>query len=72
VNKITKLSENIFEEEMQYQIKPDIHSKYTKGLHTISSIGDLTLIDGKHYTFVWSHFWNKLKEKWYRNVSGNE
>ncbi|MFC2100306.1 hypothetical protein ACFLRZ_00605, partial [Bacteroidota bacterium] len=63
INKITRLSEFSFNEENLYYITPDDHSKYTKGIHTISSIGELTLIDGKHHTFVWKHFYYKLKEK---------
>ena len=70
VNLITTLTEDSFKEEIGYQIIPDEHSRYNKGLHTLSSAGEYTLIDGKYFTFVWDHFILKFKQKILRISSG--
>jgi hypothetical protein len=63
INKIIKLSTTEFAEETIGFINPVKNSLYNKGLHTISSIGNYTVIDAKRYTFVWSAFRFQLLRK---------
>lgn len=51
LNEITKLSKTDFEERKIKIIEMDKKEKYNKGTHTLSSIGEMTLIDGKRYGF---------------------
>ena len=46
INKILKLSPDDFEEQEYKTISPKKNSKYSDGLHTISSVGNFTLVDG--------------------------
>lgn len=53
INKITKLTEDEFEEIHDIEITPNQLSKYPNGLHSISPLGEnLTLIDGKRKKFT--------------------
>lgn len=52
INRITKLTVNEFEEEEVLEIKPDKKSIYNKGIHTIASMGDMTVVDGKRFVFI--------------------
>lgn len=51
INHITELSEENFSEEFVKEIKSDVLGPYQCGLHTISELGSLTLIDGKRMAF---------------------
>lgn len=46
VNEIKKLTEHEFEEVPVSEIRPEPGTRYDYGLHTISSAGDYTVIDG--------------------------
>ena len=48
---VKRLSPTEFEEEEISKIKPYQDSPYPDGLHTISSIGNMTIIDGKRMVF---------------------
>ena len=63
INEIIKLDESSFEEKQVNIIHPLKKSKFNKGLHTISSFGNITLIDGKRYVFSFSSFRNALRRK---------
>jgi hypothetical protein len=52
INKINILNENDFNEEICYEISPPNSKKKIIGIHTISSIGDSTLIDGLRKKFL--------------------
>lgn len=52
INKITKLNQKEFAESRVCEIKPDPNSKYNLGLHNLSELGPLTLIDGKRRIIV--------------------
>lgn len=52
INRITDLTEKSFSEEFVREIKPDSKSFNCIGLHTLSSLGNITLIDGKSRVFV--------------------
>jgi hypothetical protein len=51
LNRIVKLTTEEFEEERVITVEPS-KEPYLDGLHTISSVGDMTLIDGKRRRFV--------------------
>ena len=51
LNRIDRLTPTQFEEEEVAVIDPDPSSKYTAGVHTIASVGELTLIDAKRNVF---------------------
>lgn len=52
INKIKKLSVSEFEEEEVNRIIPFMNSGYKKGIHTLSALGDKTLIDSKRIVFA--------------------
>ena len=49
INRIDVLNKIEFSEETVSVIEPDTDCKYRNGLHTISSVGNVTLIDGKYH-----------------------
>jgi hypothetical protein len=51
INRILRLTPTDFQEELIAYVEPITDSPYVAGLHTLSSFGDLTLIDGKRFTF---------------------
>lgn len=63
INKILKLSPDEFEEIPVGVVEPVMDTPYPNGLHTISRVGEYTLIDGKCYRFNYYHFLNQLKRK---------
>lgn len=64
INRVTKLTPTQFEEETEAVVEPYADSDYPHGLHTLSSAGSATLLDGKHSAFLnrvlerllWRHF----------------
>ena len=69
INRVTKLSPYEFEEETVKIIKPDNESLYNSGIHTISSAGNNTIVDGKRMIFIWESFIYQLIRK-ARKISG--
>lgn len=59
INEVTTLSPTAFEEETIRQIRP--LDEYPDGLHTLSTHGNLTLVDGKKH--VWDRDWTKKRIK---------
>ncbi|MFX0138283.1 MAG: hypothetical protein ACFFDN_31875, partial [Candidatus Hodarchaeota archaeon] len=51
LNEVRKLTETEFEEKVIKVIETERYEKYNKGIHTLSSIGTSTLIDGRRYGF---------------------
>ena len=51
INRVLKLTPTEFEEEIVTRIRPQKDGIYPDGLHTISSAGGITLIDGKRFMF---------------------
>ena len=60
---VTKLTTEEFKERCVSVVNPVVNSKYNKGLHTISSFGDYTLIDAKRYQFDFNNFRHQLAKK---------
>ena len=63
INEIIKLDEFSFDEQTVNIISPLKNSKFNNGLHTISALGNVTLIDGKRYVLSYSNFRNALRRK---------
>ncbi len=51
INRINRLSPSAFDEEAVAVVEPDPAGPYPQGLHTISKVGDFTLVDGKRFEF---------------------
>jgi len=52
LNRVIRLTPTEFKEESAGVIEPYTNSPFPHGLHTISSIGNFTLVDGKRWIFV--------------------
>lgn len=49
LNRVIELTPTVFREETVKSIGPLKGSAWSKGLHTISAVGDVTLVDGKRF-----------------------
>jgi hypothetical protein len=56
INRVHTLTAIAFGEEVVATVEPDAAGPYPDGLHTLSAVGDLTLIDGKRMIFVREEF----------------
>ncbi len=63
INKVLKLTPDEFEEVSVGVVEPIKGTPFPKALHTISGVGEFTLIDGKCYRFNYYHFLNQLRRK---------
>jgi len=63
LNKIVKLTETEFREEIIKFIGPINGEVYNDGFHTLASTGTYTIFDGKRFKFDNYNFWYKLKKK---------
>lgn len=63
LNRVVRLSPHGFEEEPSAFVEPDPSGPYPNGLHTISALGNVTVIDGKRFTFVRSAFKRALMKR---------
>ena len=52
INRVVELSPTAFREEMHTSVDPDPRGPYPNGLHTLSAMGEQTLIDGKRRIFA--------------------
>ena len=52
LNRILRLTPDAFAEEPAAVIRPVSDGPFPDGIHTISSVGDMTLIDGKRHRFI--------------------
>ena len=71
INRVTKLTVRDFAEEVSSTVEPLPGTAYGKGLHTLSGVGDVTLVDGKRYVFNLRFFMNQLKQKLAKTDRGN-
>lgn len=56
INRVRSLSPVDFDEEPCAAVEPDPSGPCPDGLHTLASVGPVTLVDGKRHRFVWSSF----------------
>lgn len=66
INRVKRLTPAAFEEEQAAVIDPDANYPYTDGIHTISALGNITIIDGKRYVFIPSAAKHALAKKFIR------
>ena len=52
MNRVLVLTPDQFKEETVSYVEPFKNTHYGQGVHTISAIGDMTLVDGKRYVTV--------------------
>lgn len=67
LNRVTRLTPTEFREEPVGVIEPYASSPFSDGLHTVSAVGDFTLIDGRRRVFVPSgvrYYWSEILHKW--------
>ncbi|MFB4160402.1 hypothetical protein ACE1TF_11000 [Geomicrobium sp. JSM 1781026] len=66
LNEIIELTPLFYEEVVVRAIEPDKASAYPDGYHTLSKVGEYTLIDGKRQFYHWAtpfHKWRKRRLK---------
>ncbi len=63
LNRVLKLSETEFEEDTILSLVPHRAARYNAGIHTVSAVGSMTLIDGKRMVFVSSALRRTLGRK---------
>jgi hypothetical protein len=51
LNRVTRLTETAFAEEVAVRVEPDRTGPYPDGLHHFVPFGDVTIIDGKRERF---------------------
>ena len=61
VNRVLELTPERFEEETATVLEPDADGPCPAGLHTLSAVGDYTLIDGKRFLFVPQEFFRAVR-----------
>jgi hypothetical protein len=61
INRVALLTPDDFSEEAVASVDPDPRGPYPDGLHTLSALGDRTLIDGKRRVFVAPEFFRLLR-----------
>jgi hypothetical protein len=52
INRVTVLTPDAFREEQVAVVEPQAHGPYPHGMHTLSSAGEITLLDGKREHFI--------------------
>ena len=52
INRVRELTPRTFKEEVAAVVEPYADGPYPQGIHTLSAVGDMTLVDGKRYKFV--------------------
>jgi hypothetical protein len=56
INRVLTLTPTAFHETQAATVEPDPAGPYPDGLHTLSKVGDITLIDGKRVVFAAAEF----------------
>jgi hypothetical protein len=52
INRVDTLTPTAFREETVATVGPDEHGPYPEGIHTLTGVGEITLIDGKRSVFA--------------------
>ncbi len=71
INRVLRLTPGEYYEETVRFIEPVKGSPYDKGLHTLSAVGNVTLVDGKKYQLNRLFFSLQLRKKLTRKDRGN-
>jgi hypothetical protein len=51
LNRVTSLTRSVFREEIAATVGPSTDDYFPHGLHTLSAVADITLVDGKRFIF---------------------
>ena len=62
INRVLELGPEVFREEVAATVDPDPCGAYPQGLHTLSAMGDQTLIDGKRSIFAPAQLWRVVRK----------
>ncbi|MDQ3086109.1 MAG: hypothetical protein M3Q67_04825 [Actinomycetota bacterium] len=68
VNRVTRLTPQEFAEEPAATFEPSAASPFPDGRHTLSAVGDITLVDGHRFVFVAAALRHFLRI-WGRNLA---
>ncbi|HNY02398.1 MAG TPA: hypothetical protein PKG48_07420 [Bacteroidales bacterium] len=68
INRIVSLTPDDFREEVAGTLEPPAGCRFRHGLHTLSAVGTVTLIDGKTYRFLPGHMIHQIRER----IAGKE
>lgn len=60
INRVERLTPSEFGEAVVRTILPNRAGPYPAGIHTVSTMGDWTVVDGKRWIFVPCLFWRRL------------
>ena len=60
INRVTALTQSTFAEEPVARIEAGRGWKYNIGVHTLSLLGDMTLIDAQRQVFIPGLFWSEI------------
>jgi hypothetical protein len=71
VNRVDRLTPETFREEPVATVEPEPGSPYPAGRHTLSALGDQTLIDGHRFVFAPAAFRSFLRI-WARDLLGDD
>ena len=63
LNRVTRLTPDEFEEDVAIHIQPERPGPFPLGLHTLSAVGQQTLVDGKTYVMSPGQFVRVLRSK---------
>lgn len=69
LNRVVRLTPTEFEEEVVARVDP-VPGQYSRGLHTLSAVGNRTLVDGKRLRFAWPATRRQLRTKLRRLLRG--
>jgi len=62
VNRVVRLTATAYEEEPAAVVGPFLNGPYVHGIHTLSAVGDRTLVDGKRFLFNRAAMTRNLRE----------
>jgi hypothetical protein len=68
INRVVALTTTTFREEPAAFVDPDPNGPYPDGLHTLSAVGNMTLVDGKRLQFAPAEFRRVLRRMVMRRV----
>jgi hypothetical protein len=54
ITRIDELTPTTFSEEIVARVPPSRSGPYRDGIHTLSAVGDRTVVDGRRDTFIWA------------------
>ncbi|GMQ94842.1 MAG: hypothetical protein BMS9Abin12_2352 [Acidimicrobiia bacterium] len=56
MTRIDELTPTTFSEQIVNRVHPPVSGRYRDGIHTLSAVGNRTVVDGRRDTFIWAAF----------------